>query len=784
MAWAGDRAATAPDTPPAFSANDPRRGAIVTLELDKEEFFLGENILLHYHIRNEGNVPFQISVGGDYRGSYRAIRFLVEVTDANGRAAIDPYPNPMCFGGMGGEPNVAPGAEWWEDVPLMRYRELVSPGAYKVRVYHDLGWREPNEAPYPSGADGSGIPAGPHVAPVVAATIHVRMPDEKQARQLVEDMLAAPENHGRSWGQRGQAYPDFELLRYPVYLPIMKELAEKGDSRGLDAIAAMALPEATEAILDLTAHKDKAVAAKAGEVLLRRMPGLWEEHWSSRQSYLAELSWSDGLKARGSQIGWALLSGKDPEGRIRGGQIIQCLGGKDDLPALIKVMDILLPEYQGDPKEQNAYLRPMTVSWALESAARKLVRRGATPPASAGTPGEAVAFLVGMEDANLALRPQGWQGVAAGLLKHDIPFIRDLALRCMPLPLNEAAADAVAACIQDKFEPVQGAACDLAGKSKSARFAPLLKEALRTTTNEWVLRGAFRAAADCGAEMDSLLEICVSRLERSSNDRNMVLLGLMIDGAIQHEGGYGAQSHGDWQEFLGDMQKAWGEFISVNRDALRAGRRFRIGGPPVTREMFPPKFEFDRAGRPPWPDWSTAPLTPSQVAAKVKQDYESMKSAVSSSLDQWKKTHAGELVIQTDPPEIVITEGNVPIHRTALPVGYAWTVYRLTPDSTVALKAPVRLRFPDIAGQYTCKENFHIQGELGGQRMFCRIIAGGQVCAYGKGPARADLKYSGATSLPTVNAVDQSLLVGPPPTPASAPATQPAASPAGHLRGD
>ena len=614
--------ASAPATQPAtLPAGDPRRGAVITLEPEKEEYFLGENILVHYHIRNEGKEPFQISVGGDSRTGWakRAIRFKVEAADAQGRKALDPYPNPPNMGGRGGDVNVAPGGEWWEDVPLMRYRELAARGSYTIRVWHDLGWRDANGTYFSPEADGSDIPAG-RMAPVVAATIRVRMPDEKQARQLVRDMLSAPADAGRTWGERGKAHPDFELLRYPVYLPIMVELAEKGDARGLDAIAAMAFPEATGALLDLMQHKDKAIAARALEVLLWRVPALWPSSNPTRHSYLAERCWRDDLKARTSQIGWDLLDGKDRDGRIRGGQIrggqiIQSLGRKVDLPALIKVMDRLLVAYKADPTEQNAYPRPMTVSWALEMAARKLVERGARPPASAGTPGEAVAFLAALADPNAGFRPPGWQGVATGLLKHDIPFIRALALECMPLPLSDAAADAVAACIRDKFEPVRRAACDLAGKSKLERFRAPLTEVLQSAKNEWIVRGSFSAAAACGADMDRLLEICVGRLERYSNARNMVLVGLMIDGAIQHEGGYGAQSHDDWQPFLGDVQKAWGDFLQANRDALRAGRKFLIGQPPITREMFPPKFAFSRAGLPPWPDWSAAPLTPASSPA-------------------------------------------------------------------------------------------------------------------------------------------------------------------------
>ncbi len=398
------------------------------------------------------------------------------------------------------------------------------------------------------------------------------------------------------------------LLRY--------QLVQKGDARELDAIGAMPFPEATMALLELTKHKDEAIAAKAEELLLCRVPpatpSLPEARPSprpTRLTYLADRSWRDDLKLRAVQTGWRLLATEDRERQIRGARLLRSLGGRDDLPALVRVMDKLLAAYKDDATEQRAYLRPATVSEALTDVAGELIKRGARPPRAVHTPGEAAAFLLALE-ASADFRPAGWQTVAEPLLKHDIPFLRALALQKMPLPLSDAAAAAVADCMRDEFAPVAGAACDLAGKSKLARFRQPLSGVLRTTGNAWVLRSAFRAATACGADMDKLLEILVGRLRQMDIDGrlglglNTVILELMISGAIQHEGGYGQQLYDDWQPFLGDMQKAWLEFIRANREALRSGKRFKIGQPPLRREMFPPKFQFNRAGQSSWPDWS------------------------------------------------------------------------------------------------------------------------------------------------------------------------------------
>ena len=104
-----------------LSENDPRRNLRFTLAADKEEFFLGENVVLHYRIKNGGhdtfcigweekNSPFCINFGGDSRNDAgRAMRFKVEVLGQDGRKAEDPYPNPSAFGGIMGGPDAQAG---------------------------------------------------------------------------------------------------------------------------------------------------------------------------------------------------------------------------------------------------------------------------------------------------------------------------------------------------------------------------------------------------------------------------------------------------------------------------------------------------------------------------------------------------------------------------------------------------------------------------------------------------------------------------------------------------
>src|SRR6188508_1602427 len=83
------------------TAPAPSDQARATLRFDRPVLWLGENILAHFCVGNAGREPFTISVGGDYRGSSRFLRFKMTVTDDRGRAMPDPDPNPFNLGGMG-----------------------------------------------------------------------------------------------------------------------------------------------------------------------------------------------------------------------------------------------------------------------------------------------------------------------------------------------------------------------------------------------------------------------------------------------------------------------------------------------------------------------------------------------------------------------------------------------------------------------------------------------------------------------------------------------------------
>jgi hypothetical protein len=77
---------------PAVAVGQGPTHARVVLTVSKPSFFLGENVLLHYCLENTSTATFEISVGSDYRGSSRSLRFKMTVTDELGAVVPDPDP--------------------------------------------------------------------------------------------------------------------------------------------------------------------------------------------------------------------------------------------------------------------------------------------------------------------------------------------------------------------------------------------------------------------------------------------------------------------------------------------------------------------------------------------------------------------------------------------------------------------------------------------------------------------------------------------------------------------
>lgn len=335
-------------------------------------------------------------------------------------------------------------------------------------------------------------------------------------------------------------------------------------------------------------------------MLLKRLPEpkvdkrRWD--WANRLRLVGR-SWHADMKPAVLNWGWRLLAKNDRNNLMNGAYIIRCLGGKDDLRRFMKILDRGLVAMKDDPVEQGSYPRPPTASAALVDAGWELVGRGAKVPTDTQTPGQAVLFMLALSERE-NFRPSNWEITAAELLKHPIPYVREIAVKNLPIPLHMSLHEPVLALIKDDYSPVQVQACNLAAKNKSERFRTPLLDILEEIEDRWVLCAAYNAAFECGVNRDYLLEICVERL--ADNDLAITLFDLIIK-VVEHEGGYG-YSQVDWSK-VSELKNRWKLLIEDNRDRIRAGQLFKIAEPPLTPDLFPRGFRFHRKNKTSWPEW-------------------------------------------------------------------------------------------------------------------------------------------------------------------------------------
>jgi len=566
-------------------------GAKLTLALTKKEYFLGENILLHYCLQNNGKEPFKIDMGGDYRAATRSLRFVVRVLDAKGEKVADPDTSNFNMGGLSFQPEIKPGDTYFESLPLARYCRFEKPGVYNVKVTHDLGWK---------------VPPG-KTAPSADIQITIRAPDEAQAREMLETMEHLPATPNNTYGQMNEPYSDYSVIRYPAYLPALIAKAEKGEASAENAligIGSIATPEATAALIKFLDHAKPELALAAAEILNARLPdpeadgkltarSPFHDPFLSQRRELAKAAWKPEFAAKVRAHAMKLLSGDDRQ-QIDGGFMLECIGEKEDFAELLRALDAELEKSRREPRPQTGLPQVPGASGELIRAGEILLQRGATVPAEPKTPGEIALFLDAMKT-RTEFRPKGWEVRCADFLSNDIAYLRDMTLSSMPA-IPAAAAAKLPALLEDADLGVRIAACNAAGKMKSPELrAPVLK-IIATTKEEWLINAADNAAYQLGVFRECI-DTWINRLDEPGMEMKALttLVGVIVDRS-------GFSAGGEFSpETAASIKTAWKEFSKTYGKDFQAGRLFEVGGPELKAEMFPPKFKLYRRNNQPWP---------------------------------------------------------------------------------------------------------------------------------------------------------------------------------------
>lgn len=420
----------------------------IQLLADRETYFIGDAILLHYQVTNTGSQPLLITQGGDYRSATRSTRFHVTAVDEHQEAVPDPDPISMNMGGLESTIQIPPGQSATLSLPLMRYCHFERQGTYTIRVGHDLGWTISKlvDADHFTHKMTRVSEDDPRWATL---TLKLEMPDAAQAKKIVRAMTTLPETSQTLPGVKDTAYADYSGMRYPVYLPALKALALEGNINAVHAIAGQYTPETTQTLIELIRqHENKDVSDSAVHAIIHRLPALLNPShihqsaeyvppspWQVLKDQRIALSWRPGFvkplcDAVAAKLMRQTSMPHESDTFMTSIDLLVKLAGVKDLPHIIRTLDMLFTLSNTDPLDSYRPRSPINV---LMYAGLTLAKAGGQLPSQPRTPAEIIFTLAGSRLGKSQVTTEQWKAWA----KHENPYVREYLLVYLPLPLDD-----------------------------------------------------------------------------------------------------------------------------------------------------------------------------------------------------------------------------------------------------------------------------------------------------------------------------------------------------------
>jgi hypothetical protein len=551
-------------------------GAKVTLATDRREYFLGENVLVHFTLENTSDQPIEADFGGDYRGATRALRFKVTATDESGRLAEDPDPSEFFGGGFGGGRKLNPGDRFTQSLPLVHYCRILQPGRYTIRVTHDFGWKE-----------------GERKRPIGEITVIFRMPTPTEAEAVVVAMEKLPADPNNTYGERAREYADFTALCQPIYLQPLLRRVEKGDRNALEGICWIATPAATAALIGLATNSNSKLALEAAQTLTMRLPdpalestngfGGFPPFTKEARRKLAKNSWDAKLAPAVQSLATNYLARPENPEIAAGAFMIQAVGTTNEAPAVRSALDRALdPLVRGRRDPGDDILDQPEPVRQLLNAMTALRDRGYTFDED-HLSGDGAFLLYFSWLANKPPpRPERWLHVLEVFGENCRFPTRVAALNSIPETVPDDCIAFVKSRMADDDLGVVRAACTVAGRSGKKTFLKPLLEIIATEHHEWLLREATDAANKLGAGFD-LQNIWADRLAEEH------LYGLALDSLQTVIEGLPGGSTGRTDLTRGErieLRNQWKTFLTKHADELRSGKKFKVDDPALTPALF------------------------------------------------------------------------------------------------------------------------------------------------------------------------------------------------------
>jgi hypothetical protein len=354
-------------------------------------------------------------------------------------------------------------------------------------------------------------------------------------------------------------------------------------------------------------HPKRAFALKAAERLIPRLPYPKESSYVNLrdldEGWLVSHAWRAEFAPQVLASARKFLSWHDNNALRVAGDMLESVGGKDDMPYLIATLDKAVPESECLWRE-FAPSPPLLTGPCpdLRDAAYVLAMRGAAIPADPKSAGEKVVFLAGLSGKD-DFRPKGWEAIAVALVRDKVLYIRETAILSMPRPLPKPFVDLLPALMADPSLVIRIAACTVAKDAKAPQLRQPLLEILASSERHELL-GVARDAAFAQGIRAEALETLASRIAHKGAGWDCFLLVAhsVIKAGSEATRGMEYREIERLQAMPADGTRArWAAFLKRHREAIQAGHEFKPGDPELTPDLIPPQWKMTLPNGKQWP---------------------------------------------------------------------------------------------------------------------------------------------------------------------------------------
>ncbi|MBA2542870.1 MAG: hypothetical protein H0V17_24705, partial [Deltaproteobacteria bacterium] len=305
---------------------------------------------------------------------------------------------------------------------------------------------------------------------------------------------------------------------------------------------------------------------------------------AAQRKYLAQ-AWTPKLADPVRSAARKLLASTEIEDQQQGAFMLEAVGLPTDAPALIEALTAATLRASRVAPETDAYPTPRGAMMELLRATKMLVSRGLVARPRPATLGELVVWLVALDG---GARPGGWEVELGKLLKHDVSYLRELALTHAPNALPASLHPAVVANLGHTDVDVQVAAALLAANAKLVQLAPSVVNAMRRATG---LRLSIisQAAYHLGARVDRIDMLIVRLADKAVFDHALSELCSVL--------AYDGRSMTNGKPT--DAERAaviphWKKLAVTHRADIESGTKIALTA--ATPSLLPPQWKLGRPG--------------------------------------------------------------------------------------------------------------------------------------------------------------------------------------------